>query len=44
MQAKDGKIKEIWGRKFRIIKNGLDERDVFSEYQDGNKGRGRPES
>ena len=30
MESKSGKAKEIWGRKFRIVKNGLDEREVFS--------------
>ena len=30
MQTKNGKVRELWGRKFRIIKNGLDEREVFS--------------
>jgi len=30
MEIKSGKAKEIWGRKFRIVKNGLDEREVFS--------------
>lgn len=26
----DFKVKEIWGRKFKIVKNGLDEADAFS--------------
>jgi len=30
MMLKNGKIKEIWGRQFRIVKNGLDEVEVFS--------------
>jgi hypothetical protein len=25
MDTQDGKMKEIWGRKFKIVKNGLDE-------------------
>lgn len=30
MDTSDGKIREIWGRKFKIVKNGLDENEVFS--------------
>jgi vacuolar-type H+-ATPase subunit H len=30
MDISDGKTKEIWGRKFRIVKNGLDEAEVFA--------------
>ena len=30
MAVKNGKIKEIWGRQFNIVKNGLDEAEVFS--------------
>ncbi|MEE9401550.1 MAG: hypothetical protein V3V32_05995 [Dehalococcoidia bacterium] len=30
MEKKDGKVKEVWGRQFRIVKNGLDEGEVFS--------------
>jgi vacuolar-type H+-ATPase subunit H len=30
MATKNGKIKEIWGRQFNIVKNGLDEAEVFS--------------
>jgi vacuolar-type H+-ATPase subunit H len=30
MDTSDNKIKEIWGRKFKIVKNGLDEAEVFS--------------
>jgi vacuolar-type H+-ATPase subunit H len=30
MDTNDSKIKEIWGRKFKIVKNGLDEAEVFS--------------
>ena len=30
MDTSDGKIREIWGRKFKIVKNGLDEAEVFS--------------
>jgi vacuolar-type H+-ATPase subunit H len=30
MALKNGKVKEIWGRQFRIVKNGLDEAEVFS--------------
>jgi F0F1-type ATP synthase membrane subunit b/b' len=30
MDTSDGKIKDIWGRKFKIVKNGLDEGEVFS--------------
>jgi vacuolar-type H+-ATPase subunit H len=30
MTTQNGKVKEIWGRQFRIVKNGLDESDVFS--------------
>lgn len=30
MRSKNGKAREIWGRQFTIIKNGLDEREVFS--------------
>lgn len=30
MAASNGKLKELWGRQFRIVKNGLDESDVFS--------------
>jgi vacuolar-type H+-ATPase subunit H len=30
MDTSDSKIREIWGRKFKIVKNGLDEAEVFS--------------
>ncbi len=30
MLRKDGKVKEIWGRQFRIVKDGLDEAEVFA--------------
>jgi len=30
MLREDGKVKEIWGRQFRIVKNGLDEAEVFA--------------
>jgi len=30
MARKDGKVKEVWGRKFRIVKDGLDEAEVFA--------------
>jgi vacuolar-type H+-ATPase subunit H len=30
MDTSDSKMKEIWGRKFKIVKNGLDEAEVFS--------------
>ena len=30
MDTSDGKIREIWGRKFKVVKNGLDEAEVFS--------------
>ena len=30
MDTSDGKIRELWGRKFKIVKNGLDEAEVFS--------------
>lgn len=30
MDTSDGKTKDIWGRKFKIVKNGLDEGEVFS--------------
>ena len=30
MANKNGKVKEIWGRKFSLTKNGLDEQEVFS--------------
>ena len=30
METSDGKMKEISGRKFRIVKNGLDESEVFN--------------
>jgi len=30
MNTSDSKTKEIWGRKFKIVKNGLDEAEVFS--------------
>ena len=30
MDTSDSKIREIWGRKFKIVKHGLDEVEVFS--------------
>ncbi len=30
MDTSDSKIRELWGRKFKIVKNGLDEAEVFS--------------
>jgi vacuolar-type H+-ATPase subunit H len=30
MVTKNGKVKEIWGRQFSIVRNGLDEVEVFS--------------
>jgi vacuolar-type H+-ATPase subunit H len=30
MARKDGKVKEVWGRKFKIVKDGLDEAEVFA--------------
>ncbi len=30
MDTSDGKIRELWGRKFKTVKNGLDETEVFS--------------
>jgi vacuolar-type H+-ATPase subunit H len=30
MDTSDSKIREIWGRKFKLVKNGLDEAEVFS--------------
>ena len=30
MQATSDKLKEIWGQRFRLVKNGLDEAEVFS--------------
>ena len=30
MDTSDSKIRQIWGRKFKIVKNGLDEAEVFS--------------
>jgi vacuolar-type H+-ATPase subunit E/Vma4 len=30
MDTSDSKMKELWGRKFKIVKNGLDEAEVFS--------------
>ncbi len=30
MATKNGKVKEIWGRQFSIVKNGLNEAEVFS--------------
>jgi len=30
MEKKDGKVQELWGQQFRIVKNGLDEGEVFS--------------
>ena len=30
MANKNGKVKEIWGRKFTLTRNGLDEQEVFS--------------
>ena len=30
MSTRNGKVKEIWGRQFRLVKNGLDESDVFA--------------
>jgi vacuolar-type H+-ATPase subunit H len=30
MDTSDSKIREIWSRKFKIVKNGLDEAEVFS--------------
>jgi vacuolar-type H+-ATPase subunit H len=30
MTGKNGKVREIWGRQFTIVKNGLDEGEVFS--------------
>ena len=30
METKSDKVTERWGRKFKIVKNGLDEREVFS--------------
>jgi vacuolar-type H+-ATPase subunit H len=30
MQAKAGKVKEIWGRQFRIVRKGLDEAEVVA--------------
>lgn len=30
MDTRDSKIRELWGRKFKIVKNGLDEAEVFS--------------
>jgi vacuolar-type H+-ATPase subunit H len=30
MDTSDSKTKEIWGRQFKIVKNGLDEAEVFS--------------
>ncbi len=30
MQHKNGKTREIWGRHFSVVKQGLDEREVFS--------------
>jgi vacuolar-type H+-ATPase subunit H len=30
MDTSDGKTRELWGRKFKTVKNGLDEAEVFS--------------
>ena len=30
MDTSNGKTKDLWGRKFKIVKNGLDEAEVFS--------------
>ncbi len=30
MDTSDSKTKEIWGRRFKIVKNGLDEAEVVS--------------
>lgn len=30
MQTTSDKLKEIWGQKFRLVKNGLDEAEVAS--------------
>jgi vacuolar-type H+-ATPase subunit H len=30
MDTSDGKTRELWGRKFKVVKNGLDEAEVFS--------------
>jgi len=30
MDTRDSKIRELWGRKFKVVKNGLDEAEVFS--------------
>ncbi|MGB2884882.1 MAG: hypothetical protein WBC47_04765, partial [Dehalococcoidia bacterium] len=30
MESDNGKVTEVWGQKFQIVKNGLDEREVLS--------------
>jgi len=30
MLRRDGKVREIWGRKFKIVRDGLDEAEVFA--------------
>jgi hypothetical protein len=30
MAAKNGKTRELWGKKFTVSRNGLDEREVYS--------------
>jgi len=30
MDTSDSKVRELWGRKFKLVKNGLDEAEVFS--------------
>ncbi len=30
MLRRDGKVREIWGRKFKIVRDGLDETEVFA--------------
>jgi hypothetical protein len=30
MGTQSDKVKELWGRNFKIVKNGLDEAEVFS--------------